>query len=406
MCYAGSDKSRHEFKLRGDTVVLPKTRYASNGDVRIAYQVIGQGPIDLVFVPGYVSNLEVQWEDPGFRHLMTRIGAFARLIMLDKRGTGLSDRVDIDRLPSLETRMADVRAVMDAVGSERAVLLGVSEGGPMAILFAATYPKRTRALVLYGAYAHFHTWVLPREALDDFICGIETGWGTGASVTRFAPDQGRDERFHDWWSRYERLAASPTAAVALARMNAAIDVRSVLPAIRVPTVVIHRTDDARIKIGGGRYLAKKIRGARFVELPGRDHPIWTGDVDRVVDEIEEFVTGVRPAPEHARVLATLLLVRLTGAGAAAARLGDRLWHERVRALREAAVHIIERHAGHPIASGVEEICRAFRRAGAGGALRHCVRRSRRQIWTSNSRPAFMPVRLKSTDNSDRASRCM
>ena len=289
-------------------MVLPKTRYASNGDVRIAYQVIGQGPIDLVFVPGYVSNLEVQWEDPGFSHLMTRLGAFARLIMLDKRGTGLSDRVDIDRLPSLETRMADVRAVMDAVGSERAVLLGVSEGGPMAILFAATYPKRTRALVLYGAYAHFHTWVMPREALDDFIRGIESGWGTGASVTRFAPDQGRDERFHDWWGRYERLAASPTAAVALARMNAAIDVRSVLPAIRVPTVVIHRTDDARIKIGGGRYLAEKIRGARFVELPGRDHPIWTGDVDRVVDEIEEFVTGVRPAPEHARVLATLLLV--------------------------------------------------------------------------------------------------
>lgn len=340
-------------------MVLPKTRYASNGDVRIAYQVIGQGPIDLVFVPGYVSNLEVQWEDPGFSHLMTRLGSFARLIMLDKRGTGLSDRVDIDRLPSLETRMADVRAVMDAVGSERAVLLGASEGGPMSILFAATHPKRTRALVLYGSYAHFHTWVLPREALEDFIRGIETGWGTGASVTRFAPEQGRDERFHDWWGRYERVAASPTAAIALARMNAAIDVRSVLRAIRVPTIVIHRTDDARIKIGGGRYLAEKIPSAKFVELPGRDHPIWTGDIDRVVDEIEEFVTGVRPAPEHTRVLATLLVARLAGAGAAAARLGDRLWHERVQALREAASRVVERHVGHPIASGFEEIAARF-----------------------------------------------
>jgi len=337
----------------------PQTRYAKSGNVRIAYQVVGNGPIDIVFVPGYVSNLEVQWEEPGFSHLMTRLGAFARLIMLDKRGTGLSDRVDTHQLPSLETRMDDVRAVMDAAGSQRAALLGASEGGPMSILFAATYPRRTRALVLYGSYAHFHTWVLPREALDGFIQGIEQAWGTGASVTRFAPEQGKDERFVRWWAHYERQSCSPSAAIALARMNAAIDVRSVLPAIRVPTLVIHRRDDARIKFAGGRYLAENIPGARFIEQPGRDHPIWAGDVDRVVDEIEEFLTGVRPAPEPARVLTTLLVARVVGAGASAARLGDRLWSERMQALREAAALAVARHSGHPIASGVEEIGARF-----------------------------------------------
>lgn len=274
-------------------MTLPETRYAKSGDVRIAYQVIGHGPLDLVFVPGFMSNLEVQWEDPGFTHLLNRLSAFTRLILLDKRGTGLSDRVDNHHLPTLETRMDDLRAVMDAVGSGRAALLGASEGGPMSILFAATYPQRTRALVLYGSYAHFHTWVMDRDALESFIRGIEGSWGTGASAPLFAPDQSKDGRFPAWWGRFERLSASPSAAVTLARMNAAIDIRSVLASVRVPTLVIHRRDDARIKFAGGRYLAEKIAGARFVELPGRDHPIWAGEIDLVVDEIEEFLTGTR-----------------------------------------------------------------------------------------------------------------
>ena len=160
--------------------------------------------------------------------------------------------------------------------------------------------------MLYGAYAHFHTWVMGREALEDFIRGLENAWGTGASAPRFAPEQAKDERFRTWWARYERLSASPSAAVALARMNAGIDVRSVVPTIRVPTLVIHRTDDARIKVAGGRYLVEKIPGARLVELAGRDHPVWTGDVDVVIDEIEEFLTGSRPAHEHDRVLATVM----------------------------------------------------------------------------------------------------
>ncbi len=348
-------------------MALPETRYATNGDVRIAYQVIGHGPIDLVFVPGFISNLEVQWEDPGFSHLLTRLGAFTRLIMFDKRGTGLSDRVDAHHLPSLETRMDDMRAVMDAVGSGRAALLGASEGGPMSVLFAATYSKRTRALVLYGSYAHFHNWVLNRHGVEDFVRGIESAWGTGASAPRFAPDQ--DERFKAWWGRYERLSASPTAAVALARMNAAIDVRSVLPAIRVPTLVIHRTDDARIKIAGGRYLAEKISGALFVEMPGRDHPIWTGDVDRVVDEIEEFLTGARPVPDHERVLATIVVVRLVAPERLAVRLGERLWNARIETFRETAKQIVARHNGQLIGEGATDVSARF--AGPARAV-HCA----------------------------------
>src|SRR5215467_7356215 len=204
---------------QGEAVTQPSTHYARSGDARIAYQVVGNGPIDLVFVPGFVSNLDIHWEDPGYAHLLRRLSAFTRLILLDKRGTGLSDRVDAHHLPDLETRMDDVRAVMDAVGSGRAVLLGASEGAPMAILFAATYPERTRALLLYGGYAHFHTWVMGREPLANFIRQAETTWGTGSSLPHFAPGRVGDPRFQEWWGHFERLSASPTAAVALARMN-------------------------------------------------------------------------------------------------------------------------------------------------------------------------------------------
>jgi pimeloyl-ACP methyl ester carboxylesterase/DNA-binding CsgD family transcriptional regulator len=329
----------------------PETRYAKSGDVRIAYQVIGNGPIDLVFVPGFLSNLEVHWEDPGYSHLLQRLGTFTRLIQFDKRGTGLSDRVDNRDLPSLETRMDDVRAVMDAAGSGRAALLGASEGAPMSILFAATYPERTRALVLYGGYAHFHTHVLAPDALAVFIANAEQTWGSGASLGAFAPGRVDDARFKAWWARFERLSVSPSAAVALARMNAQIDVRHALASIRVPTLVIHRTNDARVKFAGGRELARKIGGARFVELAGRDHPIWTGDIDALVDKIEEFLTGERPAPSHDRVLATLVAARLTGAARPAAFAGDRLWKERVDRLRDAAADIVARHGGRPIRNG-------------------------------------------------------
>jgi pimeloyl-ACP methyl ester carboxylesterase/DNA-binding CsgD family transcriptional regulator len=337
----------------------PQTRYAASGSVRIAYQVVGQGPLDLIFVPGFISNLEVHWEDAGYSHLLRRLAAFTRLILLDKRGTGLSDRVDARHLPNLETRMDDVRAVMDAVGSERAVLLGASEGAPMSILFAATYPERTRALVLYGGYAHFHTWVMGAEALANFIRTAETSWGSGATLRNFAPGRVDDARFHAWWARFERLSASPTAAIALARMNAQIDVRHVLGNIRVPTLIVHRTDDARVKLAGGRYLAEKIKGARFVEIPGRDHPIWTSNVDRVIDEIEEFLTGTHTLPDSNRVLATLLVARLVTSGRPTTRFGDRERSERMSMLRETANEAILHHGGQSFAAGGEEIAARF-----------------------------------------------
>jgi pimeloyl-ACP methyl ester carboxylesterase/DNA-binding NarL/FixJ family response regulator len=337
----------------------PQTRYAKSGDARIAYQVVGQGPLDLVFVPGFISNLEVHWEDPGYSHLLRRLSTFTRLILLDKRGTGLSDRVDGHHLPNLETRMDDVRAVMDAAGSGRAALLGASEGAPMSILFAATYPERMRALVLYGGYAHFHSWVMGEEALAGFLRDAETSWGSGATLKNFAPGRVDDARFQAWWARFERLSASPTAAIALARMNAQIDVRNVLASVRVPTLILHRSDDARVKIAGGRYLAQKIKGARFVEIPGRDHPIWTGDVDRVVDEIEEFLTGSRPSPEGNRVLATLLIARIVAPRPASLRVDDRRWSERLDRMRDAAAEAFARHGGFAFAAGADEIAARF-----------------------------------------------
>jgi pimeloyl-ACP methyl ester carboxylesterase/DNA-binding CsgD family transcriptional regulator len=329
-------------------IVPAQTRYAKSGDVRIAYQVVGHGPIDLVFVPGFVSNLDIHWEDPGYDHLLRRLSAFTRLILLDKRGTGLSDRVDIRHLPSLETRMDDVRAVMDAVGSQRAALLGASEGGPMSIVFAATYPERTRALLLYGAYAHFHSWVLAPDKLEAFIERADNTWGSGQSLAAFAPGMMDQPRFCEWWARFERGGASPAAAVALARMNAEIDVRPILRAVQVPTLVLHRRDDVRVKVRGGQYLAQHVRGAKYVEIPGSDHPIWVGDVDRVVDEIEEFLTGARPRTDHDRVLATVVAADIADAARGAARHGDRHWVELMHGCRLAVDAAVARFRGRII----------------------------------------------------------
>lgn len=329
---------------------VPQTRYAKSSDsAHIAYQVVGEGKLDVVFVPGFVSNLEHHWEDAGFSHLLSRLAAFSRLILFDKRGTGLSDRVPVDHLPSLEQRMDDVRAVMDAAGSRRAALLGGSEGGPMAMLFAATYPARTQALLLYGAYAHFFTWVMPPERLEAFIRIAEDAWGTGATLKNFAPGMVGNERFTRWWARFERMGADPAAAVALARMNSQIDVRHVLPSIRVPTLVLHRRDDPRISFAGGRYLAEHIVGAKFVELSGSDHPIWIGDTDRIVDEIEEFLTGTHtPPPELDRVLTTVLSAALAEGSTGAVKLGDHAWCELLSRHRAAVAEAIQDHRGRTV----------------------------------------------------------
>jgi len=290
---------------------VPPTRYARSGDVNIAYQVLGDGPLDLVFVMGWVSHLEYFWTEPSFARFLRRLSSFSRLILFDKRGTGLSDRVPLDGLPTLEQRMDDVRAVMDAVGSRRAALCGVSEGGAMAALFAATYPERTAALVMIGSYAKRIRDASypfgPTEAQrEEFLEEIREQWGGPVGLEERAPSMASNPEFRRWWAAYLRTAASPGAAVALTRMNSEADIRSILPVIRVPTLVAHRTGDRCLLVEESRYMANRIPGARFVELPGVDHLPFVGDQDSILDEVQEFLTGVRHSPRAEPVLATVL----------------------------------------------------------------------------------------------------
>jgi class 3 adenylate cyclase len=302
----------------------PETRYAKSGNVRIAYQVVDGGPLDLVYVPGFVSNIDLHWEMPEWAYFFGRLSAFSRLIRFDKRGTGLSDR-DVG-IATLEERMDDVRAVMDAVGSERAALFGVSEGGAMCLLFAATYPQRARALVLYGSYARpLH--LLSDEEFSKEIDRIDRRWGTGEYLTsRYMPGAVSEEA-RRMYARFERQCASPSAVMAIRRMNREIDARHVLPAIRVPTLIMHRVGDSAINVELGRYLAAKIPGARYVELPGTDHvPFYERDItDRIVGEAEEFLTGSRSEPDVDRVLATVMFTDIVDSTKRAAELGDRQW---------------------------------------------------------------------------------
>ncbi len=329
----------------------PETRYARSGNVRIAYQVVGNGPLDLVFIPGFVSNIDLFWDTPEYAHHFSRLAAFSRLILFDKRGTGLSDRnVGV---ANLEERMDDVRAVMDATGSERAALFGASEGGPMSLLFAATYPGRTCALVLYGSFAA-HPAVSSEDELDKEIDRIDRLWGTGRYLLgRQVPRGMSEEDACRLFARIEIQCASPSAAIAIRRMNNQIDVRHILPAIRVPTLVLHRTGDRVVPIDAGRYVAANIPGAKFVELPGTNHnPMLAGEReigDRVGDEIEEFLTGSRSSEvEIDRVLATVMFTDIVNSTKRAAELGDREW----RALRErhdgAVRQQLARFRGHEV----------------------------------------------------------
>jgi len=310
--------------------VRPTTRYAKSDEYSIAYQVVGDAPLDLVFVPGFVSHLEHAWEDPDFAHFLGRLASFSRLILFDKRGTGLSDRVPVNMLPTLEQRMDDVRAVMDALGSERAALFGVSEGGPMSVLFATTYPERVIALALYGTYAKRvsdadYPWAPTEEAHREFVVAVEREWGGPAQVDSWAPSVADDDRFKRWWGQYLRLGASPAAARAVLEMTVDIDVRSILGAIRVPTLILHRAGDRRIQVGGSRYMAEHIPNSKYVELQGEDHLAWVGDSDAIVDEVEEFLTGTRHSAEPARVLATVLFTDMVESTSRAVELGDARW---------------------------------------------------------------------------------
>lgn len=298
----------------------PETYYAQSGEVNIAYQVVGNGDMDIVFVMGWISHLEYFWKEPHFASFLNRLASFSRLILFDKRGTGLSDRVPLNELPTLEQRMDDVRAVMDAVGSERAILVGVSEGGPMCSLFAATYPEKTTALVMIGTYAkrikdEDYPWGVSAEDREAFFELMRRDWGKPIGIEERAPSLQNDEEFRNWWATYLRMGASPGAAVALTKMNAEIDVRNILPTIRIPTLVIHRSGDLCLKVEEGRYVASQIPACKYLELGGIDHLPFVGNQNEILDEIEEFLTGVRHADEHDRVLATVMSIKIVDAQA-------------------------------------------------------------------------------------------
>jgi pimeloyl-ACP methyl ester carboxylesterase/class 3 adenylate cyclase len=310
--------------------MLPTTHYAKSAGVNIAYQTIGDGPRDLVLVPGWVSNLDVFWEEPGLARMLTRLASFSRLIMFDKRGTGLSDRVT--DMPSLEVRMDDVRAVMDAVGSQHAALFGYSEGGAMCALFAATYPDRASALIMGGSFsrrikAPDYPWGPTKDQALAFAEEVERSWGGSIGIEQRWPSQAADERCRQWFARWQRSSASPAAAAALLRMNMDIDIRHVLSAVHVPTLILHSRNDRVIDFGASQYMSERIAGAKLVELNGIDHIPWGCDSEIIVDEIEEFLTGVRHGAESERLLVTVMFTDIVKSTERAAALGDRGWND-------------------------------------------------------------------------------
>ena len=326
-----------------------EVKYARTGDVHIAYRVFGDGPRDLVLVPGTLSHAELFWEFPVNEYLLKRLTSFARVIVFDKRGQGLSDRVAEH---TLEERIGDVRAVMDAAGSSQATIYGWSEGGSMSLMFAATYPERTSALVLCGSFASFQqVWPVTEEQWEANLAQVEAKWGQGVLVPINAPSRRDDQVFVQWFGRLERAAASPGSILALLRAGRDIDVRHVLPAIQAPTLILHRVGDKTVPVEAGRYLAQHIRGARYVELPGDDHLLQAFDpptLDRLIDEIEEFVTGARGGPEPDRVLVTVMFVDVVGSTERAVAVGDRRWRELLEAYLDAARRQLERFRGREV----------------------------------------------------------
>ena len=345
-------------------IEVPETRYVKSGDVNIAYQVVGKGPFDLIHVPPFVSNLELQWEDPAERRYFERLASFSRLIMFDKRGTGLSDRVAV---ATLEERMDDLRAVMDDAGSERAAVYGGSEGGALSLLFATTYPERVSALVLYGAYPRM-TWApdytdgVPEEIWDEGLRHLEEQWGRGQEgglpLWALTPGRADDPAWRRAHGRWERLSASPGAAVAIQQMIRAIDVRHLLSAIRVPTLVVYRTADIA-HASGSRYLGAHIPGAKVVELPGDEYFPYLGDQDAILDEIEEFLTGVRPVPAPDRALATVMFTDIVSSTERAASLGDDAWTRTLDRHDSLIESEVERHRGRRIKTTGDGILATF-----------------------------------------------
>jgi class 3 adenylate cyclase len=325
-------------------VLAPRTRYARNGDLSIAYQVVGDSPLDLIIVPGFVSHLELDWTEPLLARFLRRLSSFSRLIRFDKRGTGLSDPVA--GIPTLEERMEDVHAVLDAVGSERAALFGYSEGGPMAALFAATYPDRTAALILYGTFVSGAT-LGDRGA--GLLQAVDKRWGEGSIIDFFAPSVAHEDVRRRFTGTYERASASPGMARALVEAVRRTDVSAALSAIQAPTLVLHRRDEF-IPVEGARETAARIPGAQLVEVDGRDHLPFIGDSDALVDKVEEFLTGARHAREPDRVLATVLFTDIVGSTERAAEMGDSRWRELLERHNALVCEEVERFDGRPVKS--------------------------------------------------------
>jgi class 3 adenylate cyclase len=344
--------------------VLPQTHYARSGDINIAYQVMGSGPVDIIMVPGFVSHVEFAHELPGATAFLRRLSTFARVVTFDKRGQGLSDR--ISGAPSLEQRMDDVRAVMDDIDSRRAVIVGFSEGCAMSALFAATYPERVVQLILFGGFA---VAPHPSTGAEERIARVVKAWGTGETMKTVVPSQAASQEAVARFAKLERLSASPGAVRAIALLNAQIDVRPILPTVRVSTLVLHRRADARVPIEFGREMAAQIPSARFVEYPGGDHAFWTGDTEALLGDIEEFVTGHRDtsAVELERVLATVLFTDIVDSTRSAAAMGDQRWRRMLDDHDQLAQQVIDRHRGNLVKSTGDGILATF--DGPGRAVR-------------------------------------
>ena len=343
---------------------IPTTHYVKSDDVHIAYQVFGEGPRDLLFVPGFVSNVEATWRSPDLSAFFWRLASFCRVILFDKRGTGMSDRGS--QIFTLEQRMHDVQAILDRVGSKQAALFGVPEGGPMSLLYAATYPQRTSALVLYGTYAK-RSWApdypfgWKDDQWQDVLEDIEQHWGTpdARSISMRLPSAGEDRDTADRMASYFRASASPGAASAIMRMNREIDVRHVLPATQVPTLVLHRTDDGVIDVGHARYLARHIPEAKFIEFAGNVHAPWVGKRDELLDAVERFLTGSTRAHEPERLLATVLFVDIVGSTERAALLGDNRWRQLLEAYYSRVREVLQLYRGREINTAGDGFLAAF-----------------------------------------------
>jgi class 3 adenylate cyclase len=337
---------------------VPDVHYAHNGDIALAYQIVGAGPLDLVFAPQWISNLEIIWENPLYSRFLRRLASFSRLLILDPRGTGLSDRLSPHDLPPLEILMEDLAVVMDAAGSKRAVLFGCGDSGSLCAIFAATHPERTIALIAYGTAARGtvtrdYPWAWTTEKWDSYLSALAQGWGSAAygaeTAAWITPSLADDADQRRWWIRMQRLAASPNAMAAIERIWSEIDIRPILPSIHAPTLILHRTGDPVEEIEAGRDLAKRIPGARFVELAGDDWPPWAGDQTAVLDEVESFVQGAREEEaELDRVLATVLFTDIVGSTQRAAAIGDRRWRALLDAHNETVRAVLSRYRGREV----------------------------------------------------------